>query len=143
MHGRVKTKLDCSSPEPAPAFVPKRRRLTRALSPQCLPRQAARKPIPAASLRLPVSAANRATLKAMRQAELAAWSGVSPLPVTQPAAVTAIVRLPSASADSSEGRLHLLLAGLCTLVLGYLAWATWRHAPGWLDFVEYVRQLLA
>lgn len=79
----------------------------------------------------------------MRQAELDAWSAASAQAAAQPATDTALIRLPSAAADSAEGRLHLLLAGACTLVLGYLAWATWRHAPGWIEFVEYVRQLLA
>jgi hypothetical protein len=79
----------------------------------------------------------------MRQAELAAWSRTSPLPAPLPATRTTVVRLPSAPPDSHEGRLHLLLAGSCALVLGYLAWTTWTHAQGWLEFVEYVRQLLA
>lgn len=79
----------------------------------------------------------------MRQAELAAWSASNTVTEIQPTTDTASIRLPSGPADSAEGRLHLLLAGVCVLVLGYLAWATWFHASGWTDFVEYVRQLLA
>jgi hypothetical protein len=95
------------------------------------------------AVRLPVLPRNRAYLKALREAELAAWETAKPLTgfaaaATQPKPA----RLPSPERQSGESLLYALLAGLALVTLGYQLRTLLISASGWHDFVAFVQQNL-
>jgi hypothetical protein len=94
-----------------------------AFSPQSRARQATSSTVKGASRRIPVLAQNRAYLKALRQAELAAWEAVGPRMVAPARCNSASVRLPAPVRDAREGWLYVLLSVMCLALIGYELWA--------------------
>ncbi len=91
------------------------------------------------SLRIAASAENRAYLKALREAELAAWEAANP----RRAVRTTGTRLPVPGKDAREDALYAVLAVLCLATLGHQLWTTFQTAGNWHSFVEFVRVLLS
>jgi len=93
--------------------------------------------------RLPVLPQNRAYLKALRQAELAAWESARTASGLSSPSKPASVQLPSPGRDARETRWFALLTVLCGLTVGAELWSLTPAASHWHDFVEFVRRLLA
>lgn len=96
-----------------------------------------------AGVRWPASPLNRAYLKALRQAEMAAWERANRRPEPRTSARPAQVRLPAPSRDAWENWLYAVLAVLAIGTVASQLWTTLQMAGNWHDFVEFVRQLMA
>jgi hypothetical protein len=139
----MKPKLNCAPVMTARSFAPPARRIVPAFSPQKLPRQAPLRANFGSFAQLPPLPANRAYLKALRQAELAAWEST---PAKRKAVSTSrqvSQRLPPPTRDAREGWLYAVLTGLCAALLGHELWTAFQAAGNWHNFVQYVRALLA
>ena len=138
----MKPKLNCAPMMATRSFAAPARRIVPAFSPQKLPRQAplgAKFGSVASPRALP---ANRAYLKAMRQAEMAAWES-APLRTHAPSTSRQVTpRLPSPARDARESWMHALLTALCAAALGNELWSAYQAAGNWQNFVHYVRALL-
>jgi hypothetical protein len=97
---------------------------------------------PATSTRVPILPENREYLKALRQAELRAWESATPDRRPSGASRSVRERLPGHEPNAGEGRLYVLLAVLCGLTLVSELGSLWHSAPGWRDFVEFVRHIV-
>lgn len=139
----MKPTLNCPSLAVAGALTPGSKRLISALSPQILSRQVTGRPDRDVSSRLPVTPYHRAQLKALRQAELAAWEAAGRLGEVEARAATQAVRLPAPVRNRAEGWLYGLLAAVCAGIIGYELWNAYQAAGNWRYFVQFVRQLLA
>jgi len=89
---------------------------------------------------MPALPTNRAYLKALRQAEMAAWES-APVKATPSKQVTP--RLPSTARHAGEGWLYAFLTALCAALVGHELWSLFQASGSWQNFVQYVRQLLA
>jgi hypothetical protein len=136
----MKPKLNCAPVMTARSFAPPTRRIAPAFSPQKLPRQA---PLGASFGSTAPLPANRAYLKALRQAEMAAWESTPAKGKATSASAEVSSRLPSPTRDAREGWLYAVLTGLCAALLGHELWTAFQAAGSWHNFVQYVRALLA
>ncbi len=94
------------------------------------------------AVRLPVLPRSRTYLKALREAELAAWETAKPLTDISAKARRAPARLPSPERYAGESRLLISLGVLCVLTLGYEFQSLLQSAGNWHNFVEFVRIFL-
>jgi hypothetical protein len=106
-------------------------------------RQAPSRTIARSAARLPVLPTNRVYLKALREAEMAAWESASAKVQATATPKQVTPRLPSAPRDRREGWLYAVLTGLCATLLGHELWTAFQAAGNWHNFVQYVRALLA
>jgi hypothetical protein len=135
----MKPKLNCAPVMATRSFAPPARRIVPAFSPQKLARQA---PLGGKFGSVGQLPANRAYLKAMRQAEMAAWES-APLRTQAPSTSRQVTpRLPSAVGNAREGWMYALLTALCAAALGNELWSAFQAAGNWQNFVQYVRALL-
>jgi hypothetical protein len=127
----------------ARSFAPSARRIAPAFSPQKLPRQAPLGARVRSFAPTPALPAKQAYLKALRQAELAAWESTPAKDKATSASAEVSLRLPSPPRDKREGWLYAVLTGLCAALLGHELWTAFQAAGNWHNFVQYVRALLA
>jgi hypothetical protein len=99
---------------------------------------------PNTSLRVPVLPQNWAYLRALRQAELAAWNGP-----TRPARTAAATNPSLAQSvaevsrwDVKERSVYGLIAVLAIAAAGYGLWSSLQFTTHWTTFVQFVRQLV-
>jgi hypothetical protein len=95
------------------------------------------------SVRVPVSPVNRAYLKALREAESAAWEQGTPSRARFTRVEPAAARLPVSARDSWDGWTSAFLALLAAATVGYELWSLFQAGANWHDFVQFVRQLTA
>jgi hypothetical protein len=94
-------------------------------------------------VRVPASPLNRAYLKALRQAEMAAWERANRRPERPVSMRPTFVRLPAPARDARENWLYAVLAVLAVATVGSQLWTTLQLAGNWHNFVQFVRQLIA
>jgi hypothetical protein len=85
---------------------------------------------------------DREYLRALRQAELAAWNDSTTQKRVGKPATPARVRLPSPPQNRAEGRVYLVLAIMCIAALISMVSGLALRAPQWHNFVQFVRQLV-
>jgi hypothetical protein len=138
----MKPKLNCAPVMTARSFAPPARRIVPAFSPQKSPRQAPLAGNFGSFSRPPALPANRPYLKAMRQAEMAAWESAPQKSHAPSTSRQVAPRLPSPVQDAREGWMYALLTALCAAALGNELWSAFQAAGNWQNFLRYVRALL-
>jgi hypothetical protein len=81
-------------------------------------------------------------LRALRQAELAAWNASTSEKNVAVLHSRESVRVRSTGADKSENRLYLILTLMAVAALAAVVSGLVSRAEHWRDFVEFVRQLV-
>ena len=136
----MKPNLNCLPGHNATRIVAQSKRLILPFSLQMPARQVHFGATVNSSFRIPVLPQNQAYLKALRQAELAAWNSAKP---TASASRPAAPRLPVPQRERQENWMYALLTLVCLGLFVRESCTLIGAAGNWHHFLEFVRSLLS